>query len=155
MSVLLLRGARVSRSVESITVRVEKTNSLQETRSTRILAKPFPDREKLAKKQVIVRPSEQRCSRYCGSTQIPSVGPVTPSSAKSRRPHRQLSSVAGHCHAQAAQASDCLMWGLKAQPPCFSWKDSCVPLRINWGLSRNYSVGHFLQLLNPAPSLPY
>ena len=106
-------------------------NFPQKVRPTRILTKPFPDGEKLAKKQVIVRPSEQRCSRYCGSTQIPSVGPVTPSSAKSRHPHRQLSSVAGHRHAQAAQASDCLMWGLKARPTCLSWKDSCAPIRIN------------------------
>ena len=36
----------------------ENTNFLQETRPTRILAKLFPDGEKLPRKQVVVSPSE-------------------------------------------------------------------------------------------------
>ena len=48
--------------------------SFQEIRFTRHLAKLFPDGEKSPRKQVVVSPSELRCGRYCGSTQVPTVG---------------------------------------------------------------------------------
>ena len=39
----------------------------QEARPTRILAKPFPDGEKLLKEQVVMSPSKRRWGRYCGA----------------------------------------------------------------------------------------
>ena len=78
----------------------ENTNFLQETRPTRILAKLFPDGEKLLRKQVVVSPSEMEWILWFHPG--PHCRPVTPSIAKSHHPHRQLSSAAGYHHAQGS-----------------------------------------------------
>ena len=86
--------------------------SLQEMRLTRPLAKLFPDGEKSPRKQVVVSPSEQRRGRYCGSTQVSTVG-------QSLHPQPRVTIPLGSCPqlqdpTHSGSPAQQLMWGFKS-----------------------------------------
>ena len=86
--------------------------SLQEMRLTRPLAKLFPDGEKSPRKQVVVSPSEQRRGRYCGSTQVSTVGQSLHPQPRVTIPIGSCPQLQGTTMHKAAQSHDYWLWSI-------------------------------------------